>query len=1604
MAGNTVNIELKVQDTSGSLKARTKEAKTLNAELDKIPTGTKTGGKAVKASYMAAGVESVDYGRARGSVGTGAAGRDFANQAQGLGGLVRLYATYAANLFAVGAAFRALSLAMETSNMVRGLDQLGAASGTALGSLSKRLVEATDGAVSLREAMEATVKASSSGMSTDNILRMGEVAKKASMALGVDMSDALSRISRGITKLEPELLDEIGIFTRLDPAVKEYAKSMGKAVSQVTDFERRMAFANAVLAEGEKKFGEIKMDANPYTKLLASVKDLAQRGGELINKFIAPVVGYLSQSPAALGTAIAALVGILIKQAIPALGQFKAGLAESAATALDNSLRKAEDATAALSKLRDINMVDINNKLDDQVNAVDRAEQKILETRKKGIRKNSALYRATNEVDPAKVAEKDLKAIDRQAAGLRADAAKATSAAIAKGLKAEADGYSDLTTSIRAYQAGVLKADDIAKASIADNVNGMGRWSAAALTVRAAETAKNNAIKSSIVSNAAYNSSLVGITGAFKLMQAEIKTSGLVLGAFGRTALYVKGALAILGGFVGTMLGALGGVMQIIGLVVAAFSMLDGVLSKAGKETEAFSGAIDRLEGASKTVTDTIERMYKGNVFSLESMQAQANATIELADSMEGLAKSATKALDAVNASPWDKFKDIVKGAFGGGIQKNFSKALSEQLVSAIEDLESGPIKTKLSASLGALLNVKDTGNFDEIRKAISKLDPSSSIFKELVKLLKGVGMEAGIAASNVKEFSDSFDKSTDSFKALAKAYEVKSPVVTWATEGLDSLLKLRKVLQGPVEESLSSLVKLTSKLADNPIFGKDASIEMSKYSGEMSKVAKEINDTTIALANLSTEREKANKKYLFAEEYASRNSNNVKSGEIVTNAKSDLKAIDDLIKKRQAEYAKGIAEAQRIAIEVKKNITTGIVNSIGLVQNGIATALAKGSTQALQSIYSLIDNIPELASRQEELKLQELANDASIIKASQAMATMLRENTAQVAVQTATLEKDIISREKERVEKDLASGAGGVQANLRKLDSLTVEEATANDSLAAAKQAKGLITTAGRDPNKALEGLKTGVANGNSSLEAYTSTVIAAANESQGFIKALSDIGRQQQLIKDINIPIAEEKARTKAVQDRIDSATKYYSSEKATLDLRKQSGEISEEEYLIQNDTVNRVLESLRYSKEYTALASKRQEQLYVESGLRKQNEESDANLVRSNAEYNFTTAEGLALIATRINDKKREFETAKALIAIEQERYAKEVQLQEIKTDIGLLQEKLNIDSLEASLAYMEAEGTSSENILKNKRDIIALAKIEYEEREALIKLEQAYYKNVLPLAKRIASTSVDDTKTTDMLVAEIQLLYDKFNIESKGAKARSADAKAHQDMISSMTADQREFADAVKESFDSMADALTDFVMTGKMDFNSLANSIISDMMRIAIQQSVTRPLANMATSFIGSLFMADGGAFNQGTQVFAKGGAFSQAGPVMEFAKGDAFTNSIVSSPTLFKFAQGTGLMGEAGPEAIMPLKRDSQGNLGVRTQGGGGGNQITINVIESSEKAGTQERKTENNVDMINVFVEKVKSAIASDINRGSGTVPGALSRTYGLNRVAGAY
>jgi phage-related minor tail protein len=135
--------------------------------------------------------------------------------------------------------------------------------------------------------------------------------------------------------------------------------------------------------------------------------------------------------------------------------------------------------------------------------------------------------------------------------------------------------------------------------------------------------------------------------------------------------------------------------------------------------------------------------------------------------------------------------------------------------------------------------------------------------------------------------------------------------------------------------------------------------------------------------------------------------------------------------------------------------------------------------------------------------------------------------------------------------------------------------------------------------------------------------------------------------------------------------------------------------------------------------------------------------------------------------------------------------------------------------------------------------------------------------------------------------------------------------------------RSFSTTLLTAFDGIA-------VKGK-GLNEVLRSLALSMSDLVLKAAL-RPLTN---AIGGSLAGLVGG----GGLAFAKGGALNRGLPV-PFASG-----GVVSSPTLFPLAGGrTGLAGERGAEAILPLARGPDGRLGVAAQGGGGGVAVTFNV------------------------------------------------------------
>ena len=272
------------------------------------------------------------------------AGRSFAAQSAGLGGVVGVYAAAAANVFAITAAFTALNRAAQFATIISGTEQLANAVGSSANEVISSLKNITEGQLSIVEAATQANLALSAGFNVDQIEELGEVALKSSRALGRNLTDAFQRITRGAIKLEPELLDEIGIFTRIEPAVEAYAASLNKSASQLTQFERRQAFVNQVIKDGQAAFQDIedsgKSTQEVFESLVANFSDLAIVATKFVADSLVPLASFLDQN---LGNRIVLLgavgtlvfgrlresLGQLATQGLTALGTRLEGLGES---------------------------------------------------------------------------------------------------------------------------------------------------------------------------------------------------------------------------------------------------------------------------------------------------------------------------------------------------------------------------------------------------------------------------------------------------------------------------------------------------------------------------------------------------------------------------------------------------------------------------------------------------------------------------------------------------------------------------------------------------------------------------------------------------------------------------------------------------------------------------------------------------------------------------------------------------------------------------------------------------------------------------------------------------------------------------------------------------------------------------------------------------------------------------------------------------------------------------------------------------------------------------------------------------------------------------
>lgn len=422
----------------------------------------------------------------------------------------------------------------------------------------------------------------------------------------------------------------------------------------------------------------------------------------------------------------------------------------------------------------------------------------------------------------------------------------------------------------------------------------------------------------------------------------------------------------------------------------------------------------------------------------------------------------------------------------------------------------------------------------------------------------------------------------------------------------------------------------------------------------------------------------------------------------------------------------------------------------------------------------------------------------------------------------------------------------------------------------------------------------------------------------------------------------------------------------------------------------------EELRAVLDLEAAERKRAEAAQALEGLiaTQENLQTRLNILRSFPEEQAGIETELARIQQSVADlniENKDAEIAKIrelLVAIEDEkqarREAKEAAdaqaqidelfnvLQEERNLIGLSTEERreSVEMRRLERLAVQAGITDTEALLDRYREELALIRQltdDYEaKQEAVREAERAIQRS--NDARNDIQVVLDGLRNEASLIGltndERERAIQLAQFQSDLAKVNEDDLAALGGSVSELTGryaellEQVELAREIREVGDALGESIAgglEDVILGAKNAKDAVRDFADELIRLVLQKSFTEPLAESISGIFTGLAGAGAaggqaggnpfGAFFAGLfgggQVASEDGNLFTGGRVVPFASG-----GIVDTPTFFPLNGGTGLAGEAGPEAILPLKRGSDGKLGVRTEGGAG-KTININLTQN---------------------------------------------------------
>jgi len=338
MAKNTVKVDVKVDD-KGSTKKVELGAKKASKSLDGAGKSARTVNRNIKGAAQTAA----------------ASGKNFSKMSQGMGGLVAGYATLAAQIFAISAAFNFLKSAGDLTSLKAGQQAYAAATGVAMRTLTNDIIAATGAQVSFQDAASAGAIGIAAGLNADQLTRLGTAAKDASIILGRDVTDSFNRLIRGVTKAEPELLDELGIILRLDDASEKYGRTIGVLGKDLTQFQKTQAVTADVLQQSEEKYSRIIAIVDPgvnkFNQLGKAFDDIVNNLKDVAVNLATPLADLFIKFPQIAYAGFLLIGKGILTATIPALQNFSertAASAEKSRNAWEEAKQELEEYNIAL--------------------------------------------------------------------------------------------------------------------------------------------------------------------------------------------------------------------------------------------------------------------------------------------------------------------------------------------------------------------------------------------------------------------------------------------------------------------------------------------------------------------------------------------------------------------------------------------------------------------------------------------------------------------------------------------------------------------------------------------------------------------------------------------------------------------------------------------------------------------------------------------------------------------------------------------------------------------------------------------------------------------------------------------------------------------------------------------------------------------------------------------------------------------------------------------------------------------------------------------------------------------------------------------------------